>query len=286
MPDYIPLRRALVGEVIGTYLLILFGIGVVASAVLTGAQVGLWQVAIVWGLAVTIAIYASAALSGAHLNPAVSLAFALLRRDDFPLGRLLPYAGAQLTGATLAATTIAALFSPFLTRFETAKGIIRGQPGSELSAMVFGDYFPNPAIFGTDASARALVSPLQAVLVEGFGTAVLVFVIFALTARRNTAAPSANLVPFFIGFTVAVLISLFAPITQAGWNPARDFGPRLVSFFLGWGPVAIPGPEGGFWVYIVGPLVGGPLGGFVWKMIGLEGSPESGVLEEAATDRV
>src|SRR5687768_1603377 len=102
MPDYIPLRRALVGELIGTYLLILFGTGVVASAVLTGAQVGLWQVAVVWGLAVTIAIYVSAALSGAHFNPAVSLAFALLRRDDFPLSWLLPYVVAQLTGAVLA----------------------------------------------------------------------------------------------------------------------------------------------------------------------------------------
>ncbi len=284
MPDHIPLRIALAGELIGTYLLVLFGTGAVAAAVLTGAQVGLWQVAVVWGFGITISIYTSAALSGAHLNPAVSLAFALLRRDDFPLWRLLPYVVAQLTGAVLASITVATFFSPFLARFEAAKGIIRGQPGSELSAMVFGDYFPNPAIFGTDASARALVSPAQAVFVEGFGTAVLVFVIFALTARRNTAAPSANLVPFFIGFAVAVLISLFAPITQAGWNPARDFGPRLVSFFLGWGPIAIPGPEGGFWVYIVGPLIGGPLGGLVWKMIGLEGGPASDVLEEAATD--
>ena len=102
-------------------------------------------------------------------------------------------------------------------------------------------------MFGTAAAARALVSPWQAALVEGFGTAVLVLVIFALTSSRHADRPGANLAPFFIGFTVAVLISLFAPLTQAGWNPARDFGPRLVAFALGWGSIAIPGPESGFW---------------------------------------
>ena len=134
--------------------------------------------------------------------------------------------------------------------------------------MIFGEYFPNPAMFGTDATAHALVSPWQAAVVEGFGTAVLVFVIFALTTPRNSVAPSANLVPFFIGFTVAVLISLFAPLTQAGWNPARDFGPRIVAYVLGWGDIAIPGPRGGFWAYIAGPLIGGSIGGWVWQGFG------------------
>ena len=157
----VPLRRALAGEILGTYLLVLFGTGSVAAAVLAGAQVGLWQIAVVWGFGITLAIYASAALSGAHLNPAVSLAFALLRRDDFPARRLLPYITAQLTGGVMAGATIAGLFWPFLLRFEAAHGIARGMPGSELSAMVFGEYFPNPAMFGTDATARALVSPLR-----------------------------------------------------------------------------------------------------------------------------
>jgi glycerol uptake facilitator protein len=255
------LARALWAEAIGTYLLVLFGTGSVAAAVLTGAQVGLWQVAVVWGFGVTLAIYVSAGISGAHLNPAVTLAFALLR--GFPWRRVPPYAAAQLAGAVAAGATVAACFWPFVERFEAEKRLTRGAPGSELSAMVFGEYFPNPAMFGTDAAARALVSPGAATLIEAFGTAVLVAVIFALTDPGNRAAPAANLAPFFIGFTVAVLISLFAPLTQAGWNPARDFGPRLVAFALGWGEVAIPGPGWGFLAYIVGPLVGGPLGGWL-----------------------
>ena len=274
MNSHPPMRRALAGEALGTYLLVLFGTGSVASAVLSGAQVGLWQVAAVWGFGVTLAIYVSAGLSGAHLNPAVSLSMALLRPADFPARRLLPYVAAQLAGAVLAGATVAMLFGPLLRRFEAAKGIVRGAPGSELSAMVFGQYFPNPALLGTDAAARALVPPWQAALVEGFGTAVLVLVIFALTSPRNADKPGANLAPFFIGFTVAVLISLFAPLTQGGWNPARDFGPRLVAFVLGWGRIAIPGPDGGFWVYVVGPLIGGPLGGLAWRLAGERGGAD------------
>src|SRR5262249_1507043 len=131
-----PLAGALVGELVGTFLLVLFGTGGVASAVLTGALVGLWQVAVVWGFGVALAIYCSAAASGAHLNPAVSLAFALWRPAGFGWARLLPYWAAQLVGAVMAGGVVAGLFWPALLRFEAAKGIIRGAPGSELSAMV------------------------------------------------------------------------------------------------------------------------------------------------------
>jgi len=261
------LASALLGEALGTFLLVLFGTGSVACAVLTGALQGLWQVAVVWGFGVTIAIYCSAALSGAHLNPAVSLTFALLRPRSFPLARLLPYWVAQLAGAIGAGLVVWAVFAPFLIRFELKEGLVRGAPGSERAAMIFGEYFPNPAVFGTGPEAAMLVSPLAALLVEALGTAVLLLVIFALTDPENAAAPEPTLVPFFIGFTVAVLISLFAPITQAGWNPARDFGPRLVAVLAGYGTIAIPGPQGGFWIYIVGPILGGLVGGTVYERL-------------------
>jgi MIP family channel proteins len=253
-------------ELLGTFLLVLFGTGSVAAAVLTGAQTGLWQVAVVWGFGVTLAIYATASISGAHLNPAVTLAFAIFRGDEFPRSRVLPYWGAQLAGGVLAGAVVLATFGAFIDRFNDERGLERGGPGSEASAMVFGEYFPNPAIFGTDAEAHALVSPLAAASVEALGTAVLVFMIFALTDGRAPGRPE-WLAPFFIGFTVAALISLFAPITQAGWNPARDFGPRIVAFLAGWGEVAIPGPRDGFWVYIVGPLVGGPIGAAIYDAL-------------------
>ena len=259
--------RAFIGEAVGTYILVLFGLGSVAAAVATGAQMGLWQVAVVWAFGVALAIYVTANVSGAHLNPAVSLAFAIFRRSNFSFRMLPLYWTAQLIGAILAGVTVLAVFSTFIVRFETDNGIARGGPGSQLSAMMFGEYFPNPAMYGTGPDAAALISPAGAAFVEGLGTAILALVIFSLTDRRNAGLSTKNMTPLLIGFTVAALISLFAPLTQAGWNPARDFGPRLVAFFAGWGSVAIPGPSNGFWVYIVGPMIGAPVGAAVHEFL-------------------
>ena len=259
--------RVVIGEAVGTYILVLFGTGSVAAAVATDAQVGLWQVAVVWAFGVALAIYVTANVSGAHLNPAVSLAFAIFRRREFSFRMLPLYWTAQLIGSVLAGVTVLAVFSAFIVRFETENGIVRGEDGSQLSAMMFGEYFPNPEMYGTGPEAAALISPAGAVFVEGFGTAILALVIFSLTDRRNAGLSTKNMTPLLIGFTVAALISLFAPLTQAGWNPARDFGPRIVAFFAGWGSVAIPGPSNGFWVYIVGPMIGAPVGAAVHEFL-------------------
>ena len=261
------LLQLCLAEIVGTYLMVIIGTGVVAAAVLSGAQVGLWQVAVVWWIGVTLAIYVTAAVSGAHLNPAVTLSFAIFRRDEFPFSRVAPYWVAQVSGAALAALTVLAVYGRFIQRFEAQNGLVRGEPGSQLSGMLFGEYFPNPAMIGTDDAARALVSAPAAAVVEGVGTAVLVLVIFALVDRRNGSLPLKFLSPVFIGATVAAIISVFAPLTMGGWNPARDFGPRIVAFLAGWGEIAIPGPSSGFWAYIVGPLIGGPVGAALYDLL-------------------
>ena len=266
-PTGLQTRRAFIGEAVGTYILVLFGTGSVAAAVATGAQMGLWQVAVVWAFGVALAIYVTANVSGAHLNPAISLAFAIFRRSEFSARMLPVYWTAQLIGAILAGVSVLAIFAPFIARFESANGIVRGQYGSQLSAMMFGEYFPNPAMYGGGEAAATLISPAGAAFVEGFGTAILALVIFSLTNRRNAGLSTKNMTPLLIGFTVAALISLFAPLTQAGWNPARDFGPRIVAFFAGWGSIAIPGPSNGFWVYIVGPMIGAPVGAAIHELL-------------------
>lgn len=250
-------------EFIGTLILVFFGVGSVNAAVATGAQQGLWQVAVVWGIGIALAIYAVGAVSGAHINPAITIAMAIWRR--FPRGKVAPYILAQLAGAICGSLILYALFHGVIAHFEAVKGIIRGGPGSELSAMMFGEYFPNPALFGTTPEAYAQVSMGTAMLGEGIGTALLACFVFALTEKRNPVTPR-SLTPLFVGLSVSIIISIVAPLTQAGLNPARDLGPRLVSYLFGWGSVAIPGARGGFFtVYILSPIIGAIAGSGIYQ---------------------
>jgi len=262
------LSFALFGEFVGTFILVFFGIGAIHAAVATGAQVGLWQVAVVWAVGVSLGIYAASSLSGAHINPAITLMAAVY--DGFPWRRVVPFVASQLAGAAAAALVLYGLFAEMIAEFERVKGLVRGGPGSELSAMMYGEYFPNPALFGTSLEAYRVVTPLVAFAAEAVGTAFLAFFVSALTHPRNAARPSASAAPLMIGLVVAAIISVIAPLTQAGLNPARDFGPRLVAYFLGWGAIAIPGPRGGWLtVYIVGPLVGGLVGGGAYRLLAM-----------------
>lgn len=268
-PQIQPVRLSgqCLAEWTGTFILVFFGVGSVHAAVATGAQAGIWQVAVVWGVAISLAIYATAALSGTHINPAITIALAAF--GGFPVRKVLPYVLAQLAGASAAAGVLYLLFNPFITAFEREKQVTRGAPGSEISAMMYGEYFPNPAVVGTDAAAYAKVSRTVAALAEGLGTAFLAFFVFALVDVQNPDRPGGNLAPWFIGLTISILISVIAPLTQAGFNPARDFGPRLVAYCAGWGRVAIPGPRGGFFdVYILAPIIGALAGaGFYQKIL-------------------
>ncbi len=267
--DSIPLPRfwpALAGEFMGTFILVFFGVGAVNAAVATGAQVGLWQVAVVWAFGVSLAIYTTASLSGAHINPAITAM--ALAYNRFPLARVVPYWLSQTAGAVCASLVLYAMFAEAIVAFERLHGLVRGRPGSELSAMMFGEYFPNPAIYGTAEEAWRAVSKRSAFIAEMVGTAMLAFLVSALTGRRNAARPPTAAAAVMIGVGVAAIISIVGPLTQAGINPARDFGPRLVAFFLGWGEIAIPGPRGGWLtVYIIAPILGALIGGGIYRLL-------------------
>jgi glycerol uptake facilitator protein len=254
----------LVGEFFGTFLLVFFGCGAVCASVTTGAQVGVFQVAIVWGLAIAVAIYLCGSLSGAHLNPAVTVSMAAW--GGFPRRRVGPYVLAQCLGAFVAAAVLHFVFGDALRAYEQAHGIVRGQSGSEATAMVFGEFFPNPGGHALTSDARQRMSAVSAFGAEVIGTAVLLLVIFGVTDERNRSRPQI-LAAAVIGLTVTLLISLLGPLTMACFNPARDFAPRVFSSLVGWQAVPFQVNGSGWWtVYICAPLLGGLLGGAAYRL--------------------
>ena len=241
------------GEFIGTFILVLFGCGSVAVAVLYGGFGSLLEVAIVWGLGVAIAIFVTRNICPAHLNPAVSVAMCISKQ--LTVKKLPVYILSQTLGAFAAGGFLYLIFSSGISIYEATNGIIRGSEDSIQSAMMFGEYFPNPSF-----ANKLEVTPFLACIMEGFGTFVLVFVILRLTEKKEQID---NLVPVLIGLTVTLIICLVAPSTQAGLNPARDFGPRLVAYFAGWDSAAFPSASFSFLtVYIISPVLGGVIAAY------------------------
>ena len=252
--------KGFIGEMLGTFILTLFGCSSVAVAVLFGEYNSIFQIGLVWGIGVTLAIFLTRHICNAHLNPAVSVAMVVAGRMK---AKMLPgYLVAQLVGGIMAGAMLYLLFSPSIAQYELTHEIARGTAASVDTARMFGEFYPNPG------DAIATVTLPLAMLAEGFGTMLLALFIFGLTEDCNVGKPSSDLQPLFIGLTVSSIIFFVAPLTQAGLNPARDFGPRLVAFVMGWGDAALPDAVGGwFWVYILAPILGGVVAALLFKYI-------------------
>ena len=258
-----PLPAWFVGEFLGTFLLVFFGCGSVATAVLTGAQVGIFQVAIVWGIGIATAIYLTGSLSGAHLNPAVTIALATW--TGFPWRNASRYIMAQFLGAFTASIVLFIMYRGTLLSYETTHHITRGAAGSEATAMIFGEFFPNPGGKPFTDEVRLTVSHPAAFFIEFVGTAILMLVILGVTNVRNESRPQI-LTAATIGLTVTLLISLLGPLTMAAFNPARDLAPRLFSSLAGWGKIPFTANGvGWFTVYVLAPVLGALAGGAIYR---------------------
>jgi len=235
----------LVAEFLGTFILILFGVGVVAQVVAGGIG-DHDSIAWAWGLGVALGIYVAGRVSGAHLNPAVTFAMALFQ--GFPWRNVLPYSLAQVAGAFAAALVVRWNYSEVIAKFD---------PGHTIKSQGIFSTLPGNGI--------APVTDMGALRDQIIGTAILVFLIFAITDSRNSA-PMANLTPLIVGLLIFAIGMAWG--TNAGYaiNPARDFGPRLASFLTGYGG-SFRDQYGHlyFWVPIVGPLIGGAIGGGIYK---------------------
>jgi len=241
------LAAELAAEFAGTFILILFGVGVVAQVVAGGIG-DHDSIAWAWGLGVTLGVYVAARISGAHLNPAVTIALAAFR--GFPWRKVLPYSLAQTLGAFVAALLVRWNYSEVIAAIDPdhtidTQGIFSTLPGNGTLPV------------GTWGAFRDQV----------IGTAILLFLILAIVDLRNSS-PGANLAPFVIGLIVVGIGMAWG--TDAGYaiNPARDFGPRLLSFVTGYGE-AWRDQNGDiyFWVPIVGPIIGGLIGALLYDLL-------------------
>jgi glycerol uptake facilitator protein len=248
--------------------LLLFGDGVVAVVLLFlgfGGQQGSansasWLIInFGWGFAVMLGVYVAGAISGAHLNPAVTLGLAV--RGAFPWNKVAWYMLFQVLGAWFAALLLYIEYNTGFTSYESANNITRGSPASAYTAGVF---FTSP-----HTTLGGEVVPIwNAFFDQVLGTFLLVYLILAIVDARSSP-PLSNLAPLIIGLVVVAIGMSFG--TNAGYaiNPARDFGPRLFAWMAGWGAVALPGDGVGytayFWVPIVGPLLGGAIAALVYQ---------------------
>lgn len=263
------LMGACLAELLGTMLFVLIGIGSVAVLVATQTEVSYWEMAIVWGLAVSLGVFISASVSGGHLNPAVTIGLAAWKK--FPWSQVVPYIVSQVVGAFLAAAVAYLLFQSNIAVFEQANEIVRGTASGAGSV----------GIFCTAAGAN--VSMLNAFFVEFLLTGILMLVILSVTDGENAGAPTGGLAVVMIGLTVSVCGLAFGTLTGFAMNPARDFGPRLFTMLAGWGTTALGTNMYGLIVPIFAPILGAVCAGGIYeKLIKPFYAPEEETAAETA----
>ncbi|KAG1686789.1 hypothetical protein DVH05_005934 [Phytophthora capsici] len=292
-----PLALECVSEFVGTFILVFLGTAGIATAAFTrpdSSDLAIEQVSVGWGFAAMLATFITAPGSGAHLNPAVTLAIAVSphSRSGFPKRKIPAYMLFQLLGATFAGLAVYLMFGSAIERYENRLEINRGTSSSSLSAVAFGASFPHPQLVYAAGDDQILwsksdVSVLGALFLEILGTIVFVLIHRVIRQRVqptgdmsfvNSAPgitqdkenlptprlPPTPLAPLYVGTAMAALTMVMTPFTQACLNPARDFGPRMVAAIAGWGSVALPGERA--WIYLVGPLVGAVLGSLIYDV--------------------
>lgn len=231
-----PMGRAALAEAYGTFLLTIIGPGTITAVTFldgTVTSAGLGFIGLAHGIALLLAVYTIGRVTGAHINPAVTIAHWATRRIETK--KVAPYIIGQLAGASIAGFTQLALWTS-----------VNGSVLPAAKATFLGDTLPGPG-FAVGA----------VLLAEVIGTAILVFTVFGATDK----AASPSVAGVTIGFALAAIVWIFGPISGASLNPARTWGPTLASTVFSLTPL------GNLWIYVVGPILGGLLGAFLYDAL-------------------
>lgn len=233
------MRGEMIAEFLGTMVLILFGNGVVAMVVLL-EKGNYTNITIGWGLGVAMGIYVAGRVTGAHINPAVTITLAVFR--GFPWRKVFPYCVAQTAGAFVAAAIVFWNYRP---------AFAKADPLLERTASVFTTF---PAFMDV---------PIAGLVDQIVGTALLLMLVVAVTDVYNQP-PATGMMPLVIGLIVVAIGVSFGGMHGYAINPARDFGPRLFTVVAGFRNNGLTDGTFVFWVPIVGPIAGGLLGCWVY----------------------
>lgn len=275
-PIWPRIRRRLrepLAEFLGTFVLMLLGDGVVAQTLLSGETKGTYlSIPMCWGAGVMLGVYVSGGISGGHLNPAVTFANCVFRR--FPWRKLPAYAAAQLLGAFCASLVV---YGNYRSAFDHYAGAgVREVTGDRATASIFSTY-PAPFLTRTGMVFSEIVA-----------SAVLMLGIYAIYDDQNAGAgPLAPLILFFLIFAIGSALGW-----QTGYaiNPARDLGPRIASYMVGYGPQVFTAGGTYFWIPVVCPFIGCTLGGFLYDLLVFTGGespvnrPYFGLAKRRAVD--
>jgi glycerol uptake facilitator protein len=286
-------RKGLIGELwaefFGCFILISFGDGVVAMLWgLAGSgrssagplqSSGDWLL-ITWGwaLAVAFAVYVSGGITGAHINPAITLGAAI--RKQLPWNKVPGYWIAQVLGCFLGAALVFLVYNNAINHYDQAQHIVKGTAASVSTYSTFAT-FPAPYF-------HSFLGPLIDQIV---GTFFLALFVWAVTDEFNLPVGS-NMTPFIVGMIVMAVGISFGANAGYAINPARDFGPRIFAWIAGWKSVAFPGNYGNvndyFWIPIVGPLIGAAVASVLYDrtiqdVLKARKPPEPGVFAEGET---
>ena len=242
--------REVAAEFLGTFVLMTFGLAVNAQSVLSSSSAGEFlSVNFGWGMGVALGIYVAGGVSGAHLNPAVTLALAVFGR--FSWSKVIPFVVAQCVAAFVASALIYATYFDALNAFD---GGTRAVTGENATAGIWATY---PREFLTNVPGGLLDQTVA--------TALLLMLVFALSDQKNLA-PQANLAPLLVGGVVFAIGMTFGYNCGYAINPARDFGPRLFTAMAGWGMDVFRTADGFWWIPIVGPCLGGVVGAAIYEL--------------------
>lgn len=271
-------KKEFFAEFLGTLVLMVFGLAVNAQVSLGDQQYGTYlSINIGWGLAVVFGVYVAGGVTGAHINPAVTLALAVNR--EFPWSKVLPYMAAQFLGAFLASALIYVVYLEAIDAYEIAsiQEIVleeNVEDATQVLANTSGEDPPRTlktagiwSTYPRQFSTLRWVSNWSGFLDQVVGTALLLLCICALTDERNMA-PKSNLAPLLIGAVVLMIGMSMGANCAYAINPARDFSPRLFSWVAGWGGQVFRSPNTTWYlVPILGPFLGGIIGVQLYRLM-------------------